>query len=248
MAGVMDDNFDHQSGLLMMYLADELSPRDRADLEQRLRTDTVLAAELEKLRSAQETFDGAMKALEFGQASKTSDAAAAERVNRAVRQWASARLARPKPPVRKDRIMPWWGFGLATAAGILVAVVFWGLHNRDHENSTPSQESQSYANAPEDQSTDEPPQQQVANAGPDDNQNTENTSESASALTDLTPQQQQDLLEAFGRGGADANADTNRNASLDDADVAIAALQNTDNADNVLLGADKDMVDQVQTP
>jgi len=246
MASSMDNNFEHESGLLLMYLADELSPKDRADLEARLSIDAALAAELETLRVAQESFGGAMKALDFGQAPKASDTAAAERVNRAMRQWAAARLARPKPAVRKERLMPWWGFALATAAAIVVGVVFWGLHNMDHDNMAPPQD-QSYANGSDDQSSDET-QQQLAAAAPSDDQNTASTSSSASALTDLTPQQQQDLLEAFGHSGSDTAADANRNGSLDDADVAIAALQNSDDADNVLLGTDKDTADQVQTP
>jgi len=218
------ENFDQAPALLLMYLADELSPKDRAELEIRLRADAGLSAELERLRTAQEFFDGAMKAMDFGQTASASDAAAAERADRAIRVWAAARNSRPRQTKPKERFLPWWSYPLASAAAVLVAVVYWGIHNWDKQNIAQNDQTMSQSQSDGD---DVSPDQL-----PSDNQSP--APQPQSALSDLTDEQQQTLLGAFTSSDPESATDDGR-SDLDEADRTIAALKTNDNVDNLLL-------------
>ena len=54
----------NQESVLLLYLADELSDADRAEVDQRLASDAGLKAELQKLEAAQSSFASAMSALD----------------------------------------------------------------------------------------------------------------------------------------------------------------------------------------
>jgi anti-sigma-K factor RskA len=216
------ENFDQAPALLLMYLADELSPRDRAELENRLRLDQALASELERLRAAQEFFDGAMKAMDFSQAASASDAAAADRADRAIRVWAAARNSRPRQAKPKEHFLPWWSYTLASAAAVLVAVVYWGIHNWDKQNFTPSDPSMNQSQTDGDDVAQDQPS--TDNPAPQEK----------SAFSDLTDEQQQTLLGAFSSSDSETATDDNR-SGLDEADRTIAALKTNDNVDNLLL-------------
>src|ERR1700722_5504047 len=214
------DNLNTGSALLLMYIADELSPKDRADFETRLLTDAPLAAELARLRAADASFVSAMKALDFGQPPATSDTAAAERANRAVRLWVTTRQARPKTVPRKEHLLPWGSYPLGAGGGILVVIVFWGLHSWEGQNVLPGT-----GNTPE-----------TSTVAQDDAQDEESSSPVApTALSELTGEQQQALLDAFDAGDSGQVAESTQSGGLDEADGTIAALQNTSDADNLLL-------------
>ena len=118
--------------VLMMYVADELPPEDRAEVERRLATDDRLRADLEQLRDAHDVFAAAMPTLDRSTRPPVPEAVAVRRVVAAVRQWHSARVLRPAaeapPPSRR---VPKWAYPLATAASVVIGfVVWWGLSDR----------------------------------------------------------------------------------------------------------------------
>ncbi len=107
--------------ILLMYLADELPPQDRAEVEALLRQDGAFRRQLEELRGAMEVVEGAFAI------GDPVIAARAEKCARdtiaSMRQWQAA-----PPPVRietkleeKKLPLPWWSYPLAAAASILVA-------------------------------------------------------------------------------------------------------------------------------
>ena len=112
----------------MMYVADELPPEDRAEVERRLAADTGLRAEFELLREAHVSFAATMGALDRSTRPSVPEPVAVARVARAMRQWHADRLVRPaaRDPKPAPRY-PWWTYPLAAAASVVIAfVVWWG--------------------------------------------------------------------------------------------------------------------------
>ena len=115
--------------VLMMYVADELPPEDRAAVERRLAADGRLRGELDRLREAHEAFAAAMPALDRTDRPPVPEAVAVRRVVAAMRQWQAQRVvpaaaAAPAPPLR----FPRWAYPLAAAAAVVFALVaWWGL-------------------------------------------------------------------------------------------------------------------------
>ena len=113
-------------GTLLLYLADELSPEDRAEVERRLLADPELRAELESLREAQALADSRLAALYA--ATPVDEGAAVRNVSRALRQWqARPRVAAPAGAADAGpRRFPPWAYPVAVAAAVaLVAGVTW---------------------------------------------------------------------------------------------------------------------------
>jgi anti-sigma factor RsiW len=124
MRSVLDEFSDRESSLLL-YLADELSPADRAQLERMLASDPSLAAKLQALRLSQDSLDAALARVDAQHAVPGSASAAARQFGRAVRQWHADRLANIQIGDAKSLRFPWWSYPLATAAAITLAVVVW---------------------------------------------------------------------------------------------------------------------------
>jgi anti-sigma factor RsiW len=118
--------------VLLMYLADELPPGDRTEVEQRLATDPRLRAVLENLRQAQDVFAAEMPALDRSARLPVPEAVAVRRVVRSMRQWHERRLATPPAAETKPALRyPWWAYPLAAAASVVIAfLVWWGNSDR----------------------------------------------------------------------------------------------------------------------
>jgi hypothetical protein len=121
-----------KQAVLLMYLAGELPPHDRVEVERMLAADPALRAELDRLREAQETFAAAMPALDRATRLPVPQAVAVRRVVAAMRQWYEMRRARPAPaPEVKPLRFPWWAYPMAAAASLLIAfLVWWGNSER----------------------------------------------------------------------------------------------------------------------
>jgi hypothetical protein len=126
---------DNQA-LLLMYIADELSPPDRAQVEARLKVDEVLQAQLEELHSAHETFLEAMGWLD-STTPPISEQTAGARAGRAIRQWSVERLARPALSTARKFAVPTWVYPMAVAAAIIVAVTLSVERYEQNLGSTP---------------------------------------------------------------------------------------------------------------
>jgi hypothetical protein len=120
---------ENNEGTLLMYLAGELPPQDRADVEQMLTDDPGMRAELERLRETVGQVESALADLDKTERLPMSADVAARRVGRMVAQWnadrlaaeASAAAARAARPHRVSK----WAYPAAAIAAC--ALISWGI-------------------------------------------------------------------------------------------------------------------------
>lgn len=123
---------ENNEAVLLMYLADELPPEDRTEVEHMLAADAGLRAELERLREIYDDVAAALAALDRTTRLVLPESAGVRRVTREIEQWHARRLASPPaapavPPLR----FPWWSYPLSAAAAVLIAfLVWWGNTDR----------------------------------------------------------------------------------------------------------------------
>jgi len=120
-----------ERAVLLLYLTDELSGSDRQEVERRLAGDARLAAELAELQAAHSAYLEGMSVLDAATKPAVPLAAAQQRANRAVRQWATRRLANPLPAARTRHFLPAWAYPAVAAAAVAVAVIWWGVYPGD---------------------------------------------------------------------------------------------------------------------
>jgi hypothetical protein len=123
-----------KEAVLLMYLADELPPHDRVEVERMLAADPAMRQELERVRAAHAAFVGAMPALDRATRLPVPQAIVVRRVVRAMRQWQAKRVARqaPAPAVAPLRF-PWWTYPVAAAASLLIAFLVWWGNSEQRE-------------------------------------------------------------------------------------------------------------------
>lgn len=127
----MIELLENNEVILLMYLADELPPVDRAEVTQMLASDASMRAALDQLRFA---YEGAQKGLRTLDASsgptQSSENAAVRRVMRAVCRQLAAPPVVQTPVVEPRKLSyPWWAYPTAAAAAILLAfLTWWGNH------------------------------------------------------------------------------------------------------------------------
>jgi hypothetical protein len=148
--GNLLQQLENNEAVLLMYLADELPPEDRVEVEQMLARDAGMRAELERLRDMSDAMtlalteaDGVGIAPATETASAAKQMAAVRRVSRvmsqqraareaaAARDAAAAAAAAPGSASRDRRWilgLPGWSYPFAAAAVILIAwVAYWGF-------------------------------------------------------------------------------------------------------------------------
>ena len=122
----MLEHLDSNEAVLLMYLADELPPDDRAEFEGMLAHDAGLGAELDRLREAQGAFESAMERLDA--APLRGQAMAVQRITQAMRQHAASRpAAAPHVAPRRLRI-PRWSYPTAAAAALIFGMISYWAH------------------------------------------------------------------------------------------------------------------------
>jgi hypothetical protein len=131
MASLLKQLPDRQA-ILLMYLAEELGAEDRREVEEMLRGDASLAAELEEIRAAQIAVMAAIGALDQSAPLAVSTPVVVRQVSRLMKQWQVDRLARPAAEAqKKGPRFPWWAYPAASAAAaacVLIALmVWWGM-------------------------------------------------------------------------------------------------------------------------
>jgi hypothetical protein len=119
---------ENNDAILLMYLADELSAEDRAEVEQMLASDAQMRAALDQLRSAHDDTVAAMAKGDAVARLPVSAGVAVRRVTRAMRQWQTDQFTHePEPEPTNELRFPWWSYPLTTAAAVLIAfLVWWG--------------------------------------------------------------------------------------------------------------------------
>src|SRR5436853_1082332 len=121
---------ENNEAILLMYLADELPPDDRAEVAQKLASDDALRAALERLRAVQ---DATEQMLASPERSSVSEETAVRQTLRAMvryqleqRQKQVAAIDEPRRRLR----LPSWTYPFAAAAMLIIAyVAWWGFTN-----------------------------------------------------------------------------------------------------------------------
>jgi len=130
--------------LLLLYMAGELPPEDRAELEIMLGRDGGLRAQLESLRAAQSSSLAALAALDAAEPLPSVEPAMRS-INRSMQQWWVDQLARPPKVPAARSIMPVLGWSVGSAvAALLVFCIWWGFRgdvNPRVANTQPSGET-----------------------------------------------------------------------------------------------------------
>ncbi len=122
-----------REAMLLLYLADELSLEERAEVDRRLNADASLATELEQLRGMHEEICGELAVVDSAAPLPMSCETAVRRASRAMKQWHVDRVGKPPAPgpVRHPFHVPWWGYASGVAAAIIVGVVIWSSNIPD---------------------------------------------------------------------------------------------------------------------
>src|SRR5688572_32911208 len=121
------EHLDSPDAVLMMYLADELPTEDRARVERILADDAAMRDELDRLRAAQESVDGALAGADAARPLPGSEAAGVRQVGRMIRHWQVERLTRAAGAHDRNAPralrFPYWSYPLAAAAAVTLAFV-----------------------------------------------------------------------------------------------------------------------------
>lgn len=118
--------------VLLMYVADELPPADRTEVERKLAADPRLRAELERVREAYAGFMTAMQTVDESVRLPVPQAVGVQRVVRSMRKWHAGRIVRTPAQTEQPSLRyPWWAYPLAAAASVVIAfLVWWGNTDR----------------------------------------------------------------------------------------------------------------------
>jgi anti-sigma factor RsiW len=124
----------NKEALLVLYLAEELSPGERAEVERMIASDEPMRQMLDELRAAQTSLGAALARLDETQPMPQAEVAAvARRTARSIQQWHVEQLARQGgPPMVSSHprrgLAGWRGYALAAAVAILGIglYVYWG--------------------------------------------------------------------------------------------------------------------------
>src|SRR4051794_1433122 len=123
----------NKEALLVLYLANELSAGEGAEVERMLASEEPMRAMLEELRGAAGTITAALARLDESQPLPAAEVAAvARRTVRSMTQWQTRQLATQTAPARNSNprrgLAGWRGYALAAAVAILFIglYVYWG--------------------------------------------------------------------------------------------------------------------------
>src|SRR5579862_7752185 len=119
------DQLPPSHAILLMYLADELSPRDREEVEGKLAADEKLRSELESLRQSQGLIWAGLSELDELTRPPVPDGVAIRRASKLVRNWVEELEKIPPPIQMPRRQVPWIRIGAAVAAMILIGYFLW---------------------------------------------------------------------------------------------------------------------------
>jgi hypothetical protein len=123
---------ENNEAILLMYLAEELPPQDRQEVEQMLASDENLRRELSSLRATQQKcFDGLAKLDEFSRPA-LPDEVAIRQTSRLLRRWHIERTLRPPAASAPGRgNLRWRTFGGVAAAVFLAGGFAWWVNHTD---------------------------------------------------------------------------------------------------------------------
>ena len=159
----MLEKLDNNEAVLLMYLAEELPPEDRAEIERMLAGDGSLRRQFRRLRLAQETTERALCSLDaaatgVGRAplepGSPGEAAAIRRISRSMHMHLVRKLAeRPAPAAKRGLRYPWWCYPTAATAASVLAFLVWYANSSTNTHLNipaggPDQQANLYPNEP----------------------------------------------------------------------------------------------------
>jgi anti-sigma factor RsiW len=116
---------DNDEAILLMYLADELPPQDRAAVEARLAAEEALMSQLHNLRAMHESIGQSLTELDASQPILSKAVATQRKLQRLIRQW----QAEPHPEsmhIRKRAPRNHaWLYPVAAAAVLVIGLITW---------------------------------------------------------------------------------------------------------------------------
>jgi anti-sigma factor RsiW len=126
---------ENNEAILLMYLADELPPQDRTEVEQMLASDARMRGELEILRQTQRLAYDALGSLDAITRPPVAPMAAQNRISQMVRLWVERRRHTTNAPVR--RRIPWVRSGFAAAAALMLGYYIWAVYHTAEMHGLP---------------------------------------------------------------------------------------------------------------
>jgi hypothetical protein len=130
------EQLDNDEAVLLVYLADELPAVQRAEVEKRLATDPMLAAQLRELQETHEMISRAVReAPDAGAAAgagpvPTTAAATERKLVRMIRQWGAQRvLDYSTSRATRPRQSRWWIYAAAAAVLFVGFIIWWGVQD-----------------------------------------------------------------------------------------------------------------------
>jgi anti-sigma factor RsiW len=133
------NQLENDQAILLMYLADELPPADRTEVDRRLARDAALCAQLEELRACHKVVTQSLGELDKAQPLPGSAASAERKLASEIAQWQTERVRRAgdaAPVARQQRISIWaWLVPVGVAAALFIGFVAWWDVQLDHRGT-----------------------------------------------------------------------------------------------------------------
>ena len=142
MADIANQLQNDREAVLLLYLADELSPQERMELERMLTCEPSLRGDLERVRELQTEVVGVMQEWDAGKPLHISDEVSTRRVMREMRRLQLELTSRAPVQLEASSLRHWpkWIYPIAAVAATIVIVLgLWGVGLIDFQPSLAEQ-------------------------------------------------------------------------------------------------------------
>ena len=130
MADIANQLQTDREAVLLLYLADEMTLEDRAELEKILTSDASLRGDLERVRELQATVAGGIEELDSARPLHMSEEVSTRRVMREMRRFQLELNSRAPVQLEASSLRAWpkWIYPVAAAAAaIFIVLGLWGV-------------------------------------------------------------------------------------------------------------------------
>lgn len=127
----MIEALDNPQQMLLLYLADELPPEDRAEVDRQLAGDKSLALELDRLSALRLEIEQGLARLDKSSGLSLRAEAAGRQVSREIcRQLATPKVSASMAHERRHRHMMPWLVPAGIAAAVVIGIMGWIGHRQ----------------------------------------------------------------------------------------------------------------------
>jgi hypothetical protein len=123
---------ENNEGILLMYLANELPPADRAEVDEMLASDPNLRTELEILRQTEELAFDAIKSLDAATRPVVPPILLQHRVGELMNRWVHRHGEPALSMPIAARQLPWRRMSLAAAASLMIGYYIWAVYHPNY--------------------------------------------------------------------------------------------------------------------